>query len=154
MTVKILSVLDNNEQEFTEELIKGCIGETAGNFFLKFLQDHKGLEIVIPDFTGKETEFRLPYPDRHDHVSQIMASMVYYLEQNPKKYMELWIQVINVLHNEENKYGNYASYDNLIMKYLFDNIKLLLDSKVLLPSEIKEFSKRVPCYNLLSLTGS
>ncbi|MCL2808978.1 MAG: AAA family ATPase [Treponema sp.] len=153
MIVKILSVLDGNEGEYIQELVKGCIGETTGNFFLKFLEDHKGLEIEIPSFVGKEDKFRLPYPDRHDHVYQIMASMVYYLEQDPKKYMELWIHVINVLHNEDNKYGNYASYDGLIMKYLFSNIKLLLDTGILLPSDIKDFSKKIPCYNLLGLIG-
>jgi len=145
--------LDSNDQEYIQELVKGCVGETAGNFFLKFLQDNKGLELVIPDFVGKEEKFRLPYPDRHDHVSQIMASMVYYLEHDPQKYMELWVHVVNVLHNEDNKYGNYASYDGLIMKYLFSNIKLLLNSGTLLPSRIKDFAKRVPCYDLLGLVS-
>ena len=153
MVVKILSVLDENEPEYTEELVKGCIGEGAGNFFLKFLQDDKGLEMDIPGFIGKENKFHLPYPDRHDHVSQIMAAMVYYLEQDPKKYLELWIQAINVLHNENNAYGNYASYDGLIMKYLFANIKLLIESKAILPKDIKEFSKRIPCYDLLGIVG-
>ena len=80
--------------------------------------------------------------------------MVYYLNQDPKKYMELWIQVINVLHNENNTYGKYGSYDSLIMKYLFANMKLLLESGMLQPSEIKEFSKRIPCYDLLGLAGT
>ena len=79
--------------------------------------------------------------------------MVFYLEQEPKKYLELWIQVINVLHNENNAYGNYASYDNLIMKYLYQNIKHLLDSKTLDPKNLREFSKRISCYNLLHITA-
>jgi len=151
MVVEILSVLDENEQDKPEdpdyigELVKGCIGNTAGNFFIKFIKDYKGLEVDIPGFVGKEKEFRLPYPDRHDHVNQIMASVVYYLEHDPKKYMELWIQVINVIHN--------ASFDNLIMKYLFSNIKHLLDSKTLDPKDIREFSKRIPCWKLLTLTA-
>jgi hypothetical protein len=153
MVVKILSVLDENEPVYIEELVKGCIGDTAGNLFIKFIKDYKGLEIDIPGFIGKENEFRLPYPDRHDHVSQIMASVVYFLEHDPKKYMELWIQVIKVLHNENNTYGNYASYDNLIMKYLFSNMKHLLDSKTLDPKDIREFSKRIPCYNLLHINA-
>ena len=151
MVVKILSVLDENEPVYIEELVKGCIGDTAGKLFIKFIKDDKGLEVDIPGFVGKEKEFRLPYPDRHDHVSQVMASMVYFLEHDPKKYMELWIQVINVLHNKNNTYGSYASYDNLIMKYLFSNIKHLLDSKTLDPKDIREFSKRIPCYNLLNI---
>jgi len=153
MVVKILSVLDENEPEYIEELVKGCIGDAAGNLFIKFIKDYKGLEVDFSGFVGKEKEFRLPYPDRHDHVSQIMASLVFYLEQDSKKYLELWLQVINVLHNKDNAYGNYASYDNLIMKYLYSNMKHLLDSKTLDPKDIKEFSKRIPCYNLLHITA-
>jgi hypothetical protein len=126
-------------------------GDAASNLFIKLIKDYKGLEVDIPSFVGKEKEFRLPYPDQHDHVSQIMASMIYFLEHETKKYMELWLQVINVLHNENNTYGNYASYDNLIMKYLYSNIKHLLDSKTLDPKDIREFSKRIPCYNLLNI---
>jgi len=151
LIVKILSVLDNNEESYFTELIKGCIGETTGNFFIKFLQDNKGLEIDIPGFVGKEKDFRLPYPDRHDHVSQIMASVVYYLNDNPNRYLELWIQVINVLHNKDNVYGDYASYDSLIMKYLFPNVKMLLGKNIIKPADIREFSKRIPCYNLIGL---
>jgi hypothetical protein len=153
MTVKLLSVLDGNEPEYIKELVKGCIGESAGNFFINFIKDYKGLEIDIPSFVGKEDEFRLPYPDRHDHVSQIMASVVFYLEHDPKKYMELWIQVIKALHNENNTYGNYGSYNNLIMKYLYSNIKHLLDSKTIDSKDLHEFSKRIPCYNLLRITA-
>ena len=151
MVVKILSVLDENEPQYIEELIKGCIGESAGSFFTGFFKNHQGLGIDIPGFVGQEDKFRLPHPERHDHVSRIMASVVYYLEQDPKKYMELWIQVINVLHNEKNIYGKYGSYDGIIMKYLYSNIKLLLKSKTLNPKDLKEFSKRIACYNLLSL---
>ena len=143
MVVKILSILDENNPEFTEELVKGCIGEAAANFFIKYLQDDKGLEINIPDFIGKEELFSLPYPDRHDHVSQIMASMVYYLEQDPKKYLKLWIQVINVLHEK--------AYDNLIMKYFLANIRLLLNSKTIQPGELKDLSQQISCYDLLGL---
>jgi len=113
--------------------------------FVKFVKDYKGLEIDIPGFVGKEDTFRLPYPDRHDHVSQIMTSMVYYLNHDPKKYLELWIQVVKVLHE--------ASYDNLIMKYLYANIKHLLDSKTIDPKDLRTFSKRIPCYNLLQITA-
>ncbi|MDR2596012.1 MAG: hypothetical protein LBC76_01705 [Treponema sp.] len=153
MVVKILSVLDENEPVYIEELVKGCIGDAAGNLFIKFIKDYKGLEVDIPYFVGKEKDFRLPYPDSHDHVSQIMASVVFYLEHDTKKYLELWIQVIKVLHNENNIYGNYASYDNLIMKYLFSNMKHLLDSKTLDQKDIREFSKRIPCWNLLHITA-
>jgi hypothetical protein len=143
MVVKILSVLDENEPEYKEELVKGCIGDAAGKLFIEFIKKYKGLEVDIPGFVGREKEFRLPNPKRHDHVSQIMASMVFYLEHAPKKYMELWIQVINVLHNE--------GYDGLIMKYLYSNIKILLESKTLDPENIREFSKRIPCYELLQI---
>jgi hypothetical protein len=60
--------------------------------------------------------------------------------------MELWIQVINVLHNN--------NYDSLIMKYLFPNVKLLFDSGTIKPAEVKEFSRRIPCYDLLGLVGT
>jgi MoxR-like ATPase len=153
MVVEILSVLDENEPEYIKELVTGCIGEDVGNLFIKFIDNYKGLEIDIPYFVGKEERFRLPHPERHDHVSRIMASVVYYLEHDPKKYMELWVQVIKVLHNKNNIYGNYASYDGLIMKYLYSNMKHLLDSKTLDPKDIREFSKRIPCYNLLNLTA-
>jgi predicted metal-dependent peptidase len=149
MVVKILSVLDENEPEYLEELVKGCIGETAGNLFIKFIENYKGLEIDIPGFVGREEEFRLPRPDRHDHVSQIMASVVFYLEHDPEKYMELWIQVVNVLHNENNTYGNYASYDGIIMKYLYSNMQLLLRKDLV--KDLHEFSKRITCYNLLHI---
>jgi hypothetical protein len=145
MVVKILSVLDGNEQEYREELIKGCIGDAAGNLFIKFIKNYKGLEIDIPGLVGKEKEFHLPYPDRHDHVSQIMSSVVFYLEHDPKKYIELWKQVIRVLHN--------ASYDGLIMKYLYPNIQHLLASNTLGPKDLPEFSKDIPCWNLLQITA-
>jgi predicted nucleic-acid-binding protein len=143
MVVKILSVLDENEPIYIEELVKGCIGDAAGTLFIKFIKSYKGLEIDIPSLVGKENEFRLPYPDRPDHVSQIMSSVVYYLEHDPKKYMELWIKVINVLHDEK--------FDSLIMKYLSSNIKYLLSSKTLYSEDIREFSKRIPCYDLLQI---
>jgi len=155
MAVEILSVLDENEPEYIEELVKGCIGDAACNLFIKYInEEYKGLEeIDIPGFVGRENEFRLLYPDRHDHVYQTMASMVFYLEQEPRKYMELWIQVVNVLHNENNTYGEYASYDGLIMRYLFNNIKLLLDTKTINSKELREFSKRISCYNLLQINA-
>jgi hypothetical protein len=40
------------------------------------------------------------------------------------------------------------------MKYLFANIRTLLDSKALIPADIKTFAKRIPCYDLLGLVGS
>jgi len=134
--------------------VKGCVGDAAGNFFIKFIQDYKGLEVDLPGFVGKEDEFRLPYPDRHDHVSQIMASIVYYLEEDPKKYMKLWIQVVNVLYNKGNAYGNYAGYNNLVMKYLFNNIRHLLESKALTPDKMEDLQKRMPAYDLLGLVGT
>jgi len=145
MVVDILSVLDENEPEYFGELIKGCVGEDAGNFFIKYIKDYKGLEINIPDFVGKENEFRLPSPKRPDHVSQVMSSVVYYLKHDPKKYLELWIQAINVLHEE--------SYDSLIMKYLYSNIKYLLKTKTIDGKDLKEFSKRIQCYHLLELNA-
>jgi len=152
MVVEILSVLDENEPEYIEELVKGCIGAAACNLFIKYIKDHKGLEEVdIPGFVGRENEFRLPYPDRHDHVSQTMASLEYFFEQEPKKYFKLWEQVLNVLHNENNAYGDYASYDSLIMKYLFNNIKLLLESKTIEPKDCRELAQHLPCYNLLGM---
>jgi hypothetical protein len=151
MVVKILSVLDENEPIYIEELVKGCIGDAAGTLFIKFKENFK-IEIDIPSFVGREKEFQLLYPDRrHDYVSQVMSSMVFFLEHDPKKYMELWIQVINVLHNENNTYGNYAPYNSLIMKYLRSNIKYLLNSKTLASEDIREFSKRITCYDLLQI---
>jgi hypothetical protein len=143
MVAKILSFLDENEPEYKEELVKGCIGEAAGNLFIKFIKDYKGLEIDIPGFVGREKEFSLPYPDRHDHVSQIMASVTFYLERYPEKYMELWIQVINVLHKE--------GFDYLIMKYIYSNMKLLDNKKLI--NDRSEFKKRIPCWNLLYPTA-
>jgi len=153
--VKILAVLDENETGYIEELVKGVIGMDAGNFFMKFLQDYKGLGINIPDYADCPEKFRLPYPDRHDHVSQIMSSLVYYLNNEPQKYFELWVHVLNVLHNEGEKYGKYASYDNFIMRFLFPNIKMLLETKTINPpTKLKELKNRIPCYNLLGLLTS
>jgi hypothetical protein len=143
MAVKILSVLDENKPKYYEELVKGCIGEAACNLFITFIKNYKGLEIDIPGLAGKEEKFHLPYPDRHDHVSQIMASVAFYLEHDPEKYMKLWIQVINVLHKEK--------YDSVIMKYLHSGIQLLIKKKLI--EDIHEFSKRIPCYNLLQITA-
>ncbi|MDR2596152.1 MAG: MoxR family ATPase [Treponema sp.] len=150
MVVKILSYLDENEPIYIEELVKGCIGDTAGTLLIKFIKNFK-IEIDISSFVGREKEFHLLYPDRHDYVSQVMSSMVFFLEHNPKKYMELWIQVINVLHNENKTYGNYAPYDNLIMKYLRSNIKHLLDRKILDRENFPKLDKRIQCYDLLKI---
>lgn len=153
MIVKILSILDENEGEYIEELVKGCIGEAVSDFFLNHINRNKNiLDIDLPSYIGKEDEFLLPNPDRHDQVSHIMSSIVYYLDHDPSKYMELWIRIINVLHNKDEMYGNYGSYDNLIMKYLYDNIKHLIGAKCILPTDIKIFSERIPCFNLLSLS--
>jgi hypothetical protein len=64
MVVKLLSVLDENEEDYIGELVKGCIGEAAGHLFLRFIKDFKGLEIDIPSFVGKEAKFRLPHPNK------------------------------------------------------------------------------------------
>ena len=156
MTVKILSVLDSNESSFIEELVKGCIGEDAGSFFMKYINGNKKkslLDVDLPSYVGREDEFLLPNPDRHDQASHLMSSMVYYLEHDPHKYMDLWIRIVNVLHNKDNAFGDYGSYDNLIMKYIFKNVKLLLEKQCILPGEVRAFSKRISCYNLLGLSA-
>jgi MoxR-like ATPase len=153
MVVKILSVLDKNEPDYIEELVKGCVGEAAGTLFLKFIEKDKGLRLDIPRLAGREDKFVLPNPDRHDHVSQIMAAVVYYLEQNPKKYFNLWLRTLDLLHNENGQFGDYAAYDNFIMKYLLANIKLLLKTKTIEPKDMKDLSKRIPCYDLLGSIG-
>ena len=155
MIVKILSVLDSNELDYLEELIMGCIGKDAGGFFINYMNDNaksKLFNINLPSYIGHEDDFVLPDPDRHDQVSHIMSSIVYYLEHDPKKYLELWIRIINVLHNKDNEFGNYGSYDNLIMKYLLNNIKFLSNSRHIQPGEMKVFFKRIPCYDLLGVT--
>jgi len=133
----ILSVLDENEPEFVNELICGVLGTQVGPLFLNFTANYKGLGIELEDYVGKETKFRLPDPDAHDQVSKIMASMVYYLGIDPKKYLPLWMQVINVLFNQDKKYGNYPSYRNLIMAYLGSNLTELVRKKVITATEVK-----------------
>jgi hypothetical protein len=149
-----MSVLDQNEGDYIAERVKGCVGETAGAYFLNFSLENKGLGIDIPSFVGKEDKFFLPEPERHDHVSRIMAVVVYYLEHEPKKYLNLWLRTLDVLHNENERFGKYAAYDNFIMKYLYANIKHLLNSKAVAPKDLKELSKKIPCYDLLGAIGT
>ncbi|MCL2128857.1 MAG: AAA family ATPase [Treponema sp.] len=139
----ILSVLDQNAFELLEELVYGTVGIEAGRHFMRFIQDYKGLEIDIPALAGKEDEFKLPYPDRHDHVSQIMSSVVYYLNEDPFKYKELWVKTVNTLHDH--------NYDGIIMKYLLSSIRHLLNSGAVKREELKAFKDRVKAYDLLGL---
>lgn len=153
MVVKILSVLDANEPEYIEELVRGCVGDSVAKLFIKHINGKNILNIDLPSYVGKEDTFFLPNPDRHDQVFQMMSSLVYYLGNDPQKYYELWIRVICVLHNKDNAYGNYGSYDNLIMKYLYSNITLMLETNTIKPDELKVLKERISCYDLLGMAG-
>ena len=154
MVVKILSALDKNESDYYEELIKGCVGDSVGALFVKHISEKKdNLFVDLNNYVGKEGTFFLPDPERHDQVSHIMSSIVYYLEHDPNKYFELWIRIINLLHNNEEKYGAYGSYDSLIMKYMKNNLNFLLGQKIIKPGDLATLKNRIPCYELLGLTG-
>jgi hypothetical protein len=165
--IKILSVLDSNWVkpdgtydstgfDYLKELISGCVGFPAGNAFMKFLMDYKGLGVDMPYFSTHVKEFKLPFPNRMDHVYQIMGTLQYYFTRFPKEYYELWKQVLFVLHNrndvtgEDNLYGDYPPYDALIIKYLYKNVCFLCNKKNTWFDRKKEtmwMTKNLPCWN-------
>ena len=52
---------------------------------------------------------------------------MYLMKEDPVKYKELWKRVINVLHNKDNKYGDYTGYNNFIVQYLNAGMRLIVD---------------------------
>jgi hypothetical protein len=139
--VHALAVLDGNDDDFIRAVVEGLVGVEAANLFIPFLKSNKVFSMDLTTFVGKESTFRLPDPDAHDQVHYIMKNVMYLLTQDNMKYLPLWKQVINVLHNKGGKYGNYPGYDNTIFAYLDAGMNIvtnLQDNKNLDIKKIKE----------------
>lgn len=149
--IHILTVLDKNDIDYVEELVCGTIGKVAGQLFCNFVRKNKDISVDLTEFVGRESEFKLPHPDRHDEVSNIIASIVYFLEKDPKKYLDLWIRVMNVTANLDHRYGNYVGYNNYLMKFMKSCVKTLLNSGVVKPAELKNLKDKVEPYSLMSV---
>lgn len=146
--VKILSVLDGNEEAYLEELIIGCVGLDAGRLFIAhYLHDVDAFTIDLTSYLGKENTFFLPHPERHDEAYQVMNVAVYYLSQDTKKYYPLWVRVMNLMHNKKNLYGNYAAHDGLYMAYLQQALKLIMTNY---PAKTKTIAKDVDDWLILA----
>jgi hypothetical protein len=55
--------------------------------------------------------------------------------------------MFNVLHNKDNKYGNYTGYDNFIMKYLMSSVQIMSRAHVLDAKEAKALSADIDDWN-------
>lgn len=126
--VRALSILDGNDDEYIRCIIDGFVGPDVGQLFHTFMKsENKVFTLDLTKFVGKESEFKLPDPDKHDQVSYIMRSIMYLMKEDPVKYKELWKRVINVLHNKDNKYGDYTGYNNFIVQYINAGMRLVVD---------------------------
>lgn len=123
-----LSILDCNDDEYITTIIDALIGPECGKLFFNFMKTEKVFEMDLNDFIGKEDEFRIPDPEKHDQVHYIMKSIMYLMTKDAKKYYSLWISIINVLHNKDSKYGDYIGYDNYIMKFIRAAFQIVMDS--------------------------
>lgn len=116
--IRILSVLDKNEDDYIKELLDGCIGLDASKAFRRYMHNTEKF-IDLLEYVGKENKLVLPNPNRHDEVMHIMESIAALLKQDPKRYFRLYVRIVNLLHNKGKKFGDYTSYDTFIMKYIF-----------------------------------
>lgn len=145
-----LSVLDGNDEEYIKCIIDSLIGPSTGSLFYKYMKKNNVSRIDITQCLGKEDSFYLPDPDKHDQVSYIMKSLMFYMNKDALKYKELWIRVNNLLHNKDNKYGDYIPYDTLVMQYITAGIDKLfrtcqsVEEKSLL---IKELYSKIDDWN-------
>lgn len=155
LATQILSVIDENSEEYKEELLRGVIGTTVTPIFMSYISNYQGLGVDLTTFVGNEQSFRLPNPNKADHVDKIMKSIVYYLTQEPKKYYPLWIHVVNTIYNKDEKWGKYDGYATLIMAFLQSNVSYLLDTKTILPKDLEaDLAKKMDCYQeLMPLIG-
>jgi len=154
LATQIMATLDQNEPDYLLEILCGTVGIAAAPLFLSFCRDYKGLGIELSSFVGHEKDFKLPDPEEHDQVSKIMSSMAYYFQLDPKKYLPLWAQVINVIYNKDGKYGDYHGYPTLIMKFLRGHIDILIEQGIIQPKELKgkgiDLSSMIEGYDELS----
>jgi len=141
--IKALSILDGNDDDYQKEIIKALVGPDAGNLFWNFMKTEKVFELDLTQFYGKESEFKIPHPDKHDEVHYIMKSIMYLMKNDTKKSLELWKTITNHLHNKDNKYGSYIGFDNFIMKYINAAVQLIMNSC----TDIQEKSKTVIALN-------
>lgn len=121
-----LSILDGNEPEFIQCVIDSLVGPSTGSLFYKYMKKNNVVRIDITQYVGNEGNFVLPDPDKHDQVSYIMKSLMFYMNKDAMKYKKLWIRVNNLLHNKDKKYGDYVQYDTLVMQYINAGVNKLL----------------------------
>ena len=142
-----MAVLDDNGDEFNKIIIDGLVGPEVGNLFRIFLSETERFNFDISSYVGRERELKLPHPNQHDEVNQIMSSLMFYFKDEPGKYLPLWKQMFNVLHNKDNKYGKYTGYDNFIMKYLMSSVQIMSRARILDAKEAKALAADVDDWN-------
>lgn len=147
LACEIMAWLDQNDEDYIFELMCGILGTDVAPLFINFLNDYEGLGIDLPTLVGHEEDLKLPKPKKHDQVKQIMASLVFYLNEDPKKYYKLWGQMLNVLYNKDRKYGDYDGYATLIAMYIRQNVDTFLDAGVMKVSDIKNNADKIDCWN-------
>lgn len=123
-----LSILDGNDDEYVKTIINALVGPECGLLFFNFMKTENVFEMDLNEFIGREDQFKIPDPNKHDQVHYIMKSIMYLMTKDSKKYLPLWKVITNTLHNKDKKYGNYIGYDNYIMKYINAAVQLILNS--------------------------
>lgn len=155
---RALSILDGNDDEYQKCIITSLVGDIAGNMFWQWLKEHKKVYTVdLLKYIGKEDTFFLDNPDKHDQVYQCIKTLMFSLERDPEKYADLFVRIINVLHNKVKKYGNYIAYDNFIMQYINSGLEILLnahkDSLQAQSDELKRLAKEIDDWNELQIVS-
>lgn len=149
--LEVMVRLDKNPANIIRPIINGLIGEDAGNLFWDFLQNEKPFECDLTSFVGKEDTFEIPDIKRHDQVTFIVQNLIYLSTIEGSKYLKLGERIINLLHNKDNKYGKYASYDGIIMTYITPFMRNCLKDKPQSEKSaiVKDLFKEIDDWNTL-----
>lgn len=151
--IKVLTVLDQNEDDYLKEIINGLVGKGAGGLFFRFFKDNNKFTIDLTSYVGHEDDFVIPHPDAHDECHNIISAGAFYFKDDPQRFLKLWIRIVNTFHNKDQKYGKYTGYNNFIMKYLVNSIQIMIKAGMTGQS-LRDISQQVDDWNELTSLSS
>lgn len=151
--IKILTVLDQNEDDYLREIINGLIGKGVGGLFFRFFKDNNKFTIDLTSYVGQEDKFVIPNPDAHDECHQIISAGAFYFKDDPQRFLKLWERIVNTFHNKDQKYGKYTGYDNFIMKYLVNSIQIMIKAGMT-GQKLRDISQEIDDWNELTSLSS
>lgn len=151
--IKVLTVLDQNEPAFIREILNGLIGSGVAGLFSTFLEDNNKFTIDLISYVGNEDKFEIPHPNANDECYSIISAAAFYFKDDPQRFLKLWIRVVNLFHNQNQKYGNYTGYNGFIMKYLVNSIKVMIKAGMT-GQALRDISQQVDDWNELTAMSS